>query len=259
MKISEDYEYATTEKEEEISFKTCLICFLDLLGSTEAIENDEILFFTSVYEIFNAAKEMCVEYGHLLKYDNIKMKAFSDNIIFVYELPEDNNYEKVCYAVQTMVSFVSIFQFLALNKRILLRGGLTVGNVFFSDMFVWGKGLVEAYKMENNLAIYPRVLVNQKVLNLLIDHDGKIKYGITVYCDNDAQCYIDFLSQVNQQDRPFLISHINGIINSLKEKYKNNIRVLQKIAWLESYVVLFKKTNNITDDMIDKAIEMFNQ
>lgn len=67
-----------------------------------------------------------------------------------------------------------------------------------------------------------------KQLYFIIDHDGKIKYGITVYCDNDAQCYIDFLSQVNQQDRPFLISHINGIINSLKEKYKNNIRVLQK-------------------------------
>ncbi len=248
----------STDKEapEIISFERYLVCFVDLLGSTKAIEKDEMNFFCAVYNLFNSAKSMCETYGDKLNFSDIKMKAFSDNIIFVYKIPNELSYEECCTAVQTMSSFVSMFQFLALNDRILIRGGMSVGTLCFNDMFVWGKALIDAYKLENINAIYPRIIVDDKVFELLVDADGEIKFGIPVYQDIDGLGYLNFLYCISEGSRPWLLHHCFLIIEELKSKNENNNKVLQKIFWLESYLQKFQVDNNITEQMIEEAVEM---
>lgn len=242
--------------QESISFERYLVCFVDLLGSTKAIEKNEIDFFRAVYNLFNAAKSMCETYGDKLNFSGIKMKAFSDNIIFVYKMTNELSYEECCMAIQTMSSFVSMFQFLALNDRILIRGGMSVGTLCFNDMFVWGKALVDAYKLENINAIYPRIIVDNTVFELLVDADGEIKFGIPVYQDIDGLGYLNFLHHISEGSRPWLLNHCFSIVGELKNKNENNKKVLQKIYWVEAYLKKFQADNNITEQMIEEAIEM---
>ncbi len=253
--IKEIEEIENKESNSEIIyFERYIVCFVDLLGSTEAIEKDEFNFFASVYNLFGTAKNMCEVYGKELNFSEIKIKAFSDNIIFVHKLPQEYTYKECCTAVQTMTAFISTFQFLALNDRILIRGGISVGQLCFNDMFVWGKALVEAYQLENIYAIYPRILFNSSVLELLIDSDGEIKFGVPICQDDDGQYYLDFLYCIAEGSRPWLINHYYSIISELKTKNTGKTKALQKIIWLESYLHRFQSINGITDKMIEDAI-----
>ena len=49
-----------------------------------------------------------------------------------------------------------------MSKGILLRGGITVGQLCHKDNIVYGPAMVEAYELESKSAIYPRVIVSEK-------------------------------------------------------------------------------------------------
>lgn len=44
----------------------------------------------------------------------------------------------------------------------LVRGGITIGDFYIDDMFVWGAALVKAYELEEKIAVYPRVILDEK-------------------------------------------------------------------------------------------------
>jgi len=236
-------------------FETYVISFVDLLGSRNAIKHDEVQFFLSVYQLLGTAKEMCETYGEQLGYSGIEMKAFSDNIVFAHKIPVTMNYDKKCEAIQRVISFTAIFQNLAFNNGILMRGGITIGKLCFNEMFVWGGALVDAYDLENTYAIFPRVLVDKKTLEALINTDGECKYGIPIYKDFDNQFYINFLGITAKASSPLIIHFAHLRISSLKTIYKGNAKVLQKIAWTESYIDKFQSECDISDEMILKAVE----
>lgn len=232
-----------------------MIAFLDILGSADAIMHDEFSFFSSVYELFGTSKALCEQFGEQLHFSNIKIKAFSDNIIFVQAIPPHCSYVEQCSIIGAMSFFTSMFQFLALSKGILIRGGITVGSLCFNETFVWGKALVEAYRMENIYAIYPRVLVSPDIVKLLVNENSHPQCSIRMLQDIDGQIFLDFLSCMHQSSRPWLISYVRGNIQRMQSKYADNIKVLQKYAWLETYLHRFQDENNITEEMIKESVE----
>lgn len=232
-----------------------IVAFLDILGSSDAIMHDEFSFFSSVLELFGTSKTLCEEFGEQLHFSNIRIKAFSDNIIFVHAIPPHCSYAEQCSIIEAMSFFTSVFQFLALSKGILIRGGMTVGSLCFNELFVWGKALVEAYKMENIYAIYPRVLVSSDILELLIDENSHSQCSTHMLQDSDGQIFLDFLSCMHQGSRPWLIDYVRGNIQRMQDKHAGNIKVLQKYAWLETYLRRFQNENNITEEMIKEAVE----
>lgn len=49
----------------------------------------------------------------------------------------------------------------------LVRGGITIGDFYIDDTIVWGPALLRAYELEDKLAIYPRIILDETVTSVL--------------------------------------------------------------------------------------------
>ena len=103
----------------------------------------------------------------------------------------------------------------------MVRGAIVEGDFFDNNIIVYGKGLVEAVQIEENVAKYPRVIVQKEISKLLpqyflIDEDNLV-----------------FLNQFIFSNK---LEHINfkyQLLEMLKKKPNENIQ--QKIMWSINY------------------------
>lgn len=84
----------------------------------------------------------------LIPTSNLQMTAFSD----CYVLSEVAPAWHVLAAVQALGS-----RFLA--EGILTRGAVVQGSAYHNGRVLFGPGIVDAYKLESEVAKYPRILV----------------------------------------------------------------------------------------------------
>ena len=89
----------------------------------------------------------------------IKIQFFSDNVVLAKE------YQKDTFVADCRDIFFtcSLFQVCALMYQIPLRGAITCGNFCKNELFVYGDTLVKAHKMESQMAIYPRIIVDKDI------------------------------------------------------------------------------------------------
>lgn len=217
--------------------KLYAIAYLDLLGTSSKIEKDRAEnYFFRIHTLYN----MVVSYSEderfsKLSYSKIKTKIFSDNIIMAIPLSSINDMK----AIRCLLKFVSLFQnYSSLLYSWLVRGGVTVGNLFLDKVFVWGTGLLRAYELESHLAIYPRIIMDRNIPSLIHENNDLL------YQDIDGQFYLNFLNSMEYRDA-------DGNDNSLsmiRESFKiltEEIRLsdgsypdkpYQKLQWYKNYL-----------------------
>ena len=82
----------------------------------------------------------------------------------------------------------------------LIRGGITIGDLYIDDTFVLGPGLIDAYKLESQNAKFPRIIVDERYAEKAISYmnnaylrinEGKGKCAIIK--DDDGVYFLDYL------------------------------------------------------------------
>jgi len=136
-------------------FRPHFIAYFDILGYKQHMEKGRSVEIANkiassiegVWENFDMRK-----YGGDVKIpeDEAKLKVFSDNFIICSE--------RDWHAV--LQNAIRVQMHLALND-VLVRGSLCYGNLFFSNEFLSGEGIVLAHEIESQTAIYPRVVVDK--------------------------------------------------------------------------------------------------
>lgn len=218
------------------------LLYLDFLGSKERILDDENSHQSlyTMYELYQkVGKKVCTVYENRFQLKNISIKIFSDNIIIAIKVPV--NLEEQRSALLCLVLIASTYQYIALRDyRWLLRGCFTVGDLFISDSeddmsFIWGKALVNAYIVESELAVNPRVIVDTKILQYIPESDLFEEDGIPALIrqDTDGRYFISFF----EQSALFLgeHEHIQRELNAMKKMYSSNEKIMEKIQWTELY------------------------
>ncbi len=175
-----------------------IVLFLDLLGFSEAsIQQDkarqaEIL--TLVQEIATWRREfefhLEVHERGITTQLGPTISTFSDNIVISVPLDglthqQIKEEERWKHVLPTMQQLASQIATRALNIGFLIRGGLTVGPLFHQDGVVFGKAMVDAYRIESRIANYPRIVISRDltsqfptgaalvtVSSVVIDDDG---------------------------------------------------------------------------------------
>ena len=218
---------------EWLETKKCVVAFIDLLGTSEAIKNDENnVNLNSMNQILQAAFDMCLD-KHICKED-VQVKAFSDNIVFAMELPNKTDSTEPCAQVQNVLELCACFQLAAFRLAFSTRGGITIGDFFCNDIFVWGKGLVRAYMLESKEAVYPRILIDTNVLPLLPKCDNEEKW-CHVKKDSDDANFLDYLSFIPEKNRKEYVkrtlAEARDMIKSLDDE-----RAIQKVNWTIIYL-----------------------
>jgi len=153
--------------------------------------------------------------------------------------------------INSALTLVSAIQIVGMEMyHYLFRGGATIGNLFIDDIMVWGNALVRAYDLENSLALYPRIIVDIPLLDMLtMDQDittgDYSKYAITL--DTDNMYYLDYLKSycqltITAKYRMKLIEE--SYIYYMERLPSEADYVRQKLSWQVSYLKRYIESNN---------------
>lgn len=222
------------------------VAFLDVLGFKNMVQQSEYdgqmlnrinmaLNYTS-----NVQRESCE--GIMSMTDIGKqVSVFSDSVVISYEMTKPGS------AFYVLMDLIFICNDL-LSMGVPVRGGVTVGPLIHESNKCFGPAMVDAYKMESEQAIYPRILVNPKVIQYGIEFKGRANTeeyesgyleALISQDDIDNAIYLDFLSQHSEFDDPelyynYIICVRNFIITSINS-FSNNSKIIKKYEWLKNY------------------------
>ena len=248
-----------------IHYKTTphFVAYLDLLAGKSLIQSHEDESLNQMHSLLQVAKESCSHNNKAL-FPNCKVKIFSDNVIISCKLT--GKIERDLAKINSAITLISAIQIVGMEMyHYLFRGGATVGNLFIDDVMVWGNALVRANELEESLAVYPRIIIDNPLLDMLeVDKDiiekDFSKYSITL--DRDNMFYLDYLKayfklSLTPESRSEFLAE-NYIY--YKEKLPCEVdKVSKKLSWQVSYLEKYMKSNNdklvICDQMEESSVE----
>jgi hypothetical protein len=155
---------------EDIKYQQRIVAFLDVLGfqgklkefEEEAIENkanNGLLISLKANEFVGIFKEVI---GLMDKF-NCNYYLFSDNICITVDPFNDKSLSiEILFTISTLFKRFSELGY-------FLRGGIDIGLMLDEDDIALGVPLANAYIMESGKAIYPRIIISDKLKKFLDD------------------------------------------------------------------------------------------
>ena len=214
-----------------------VVAFIDVLGAKNEIKKDcegSLNIVHNVYNnAFNSRKEL---------YDNEEIaklkpivRIFSDNIAIAVPIKENN----VLAAFVSVAVLSGLIQHEFLQYQYLVRGGIAIGDFFADETMIWGNALLDAYYIENEVSIYPRIVIHPATairLNPVID-ELTSKW---IKEDVDGLFFVDYMQERSFDSKMNFVELVAYRLNDcdvLLEKARNDIKVIQKIQWHKMYLL----------------------
>lgn len=228
---------AAPKHESRLKYSNKLIAFLDVLGIKRLIDNHKngkehkaIYKVKQIRKIIDSSAEI-VKKDFKIDYLNI-----SDSFVFVSE-PE---------TIIPLLKLLSIIQTRVINECLfLLRGAITIGDAMSEEgvRFIIGPAYIKAYQLQENDAIYPRIIAD----NSIIDEIKKYREPISKYLqrDLDKEHFIDYIKvfmeheSLSEEDMKIRLRR-NMVFEELKRCYKKYNKteehnICQKYGWTIQY------------------------
>lgn len=172
-------------------YQNCYVAFLDLLGFKELIKNrscDEIM---SVFQELEKDYEWLCDGEPIIERKNFHKYIMSDSIcLYVRSDIKDSLPYLIAMCIQIQC------RLLKFDPPILLRGGIAQGDIYFDGTVIFGKGLVDAYLLESNNAVVPRIIITPKTLESCTNYDKVFDVFLKenyIFVDYDAFYALNYL------------------------------------------------------------------
>jgi hypothetical protein len=237
-----------------VKFQQRYIAFVDILGFTNIVSrmSEEGHLFVTIRDSLksldlhsrrfreyrrrlNDKRTRIVQKGIAPLLPNItdlQMTAFSD----CYVISEIAPAWHVLAAVQTLGASL-------LKKGILTRGAVVYGDAYHKGRVLFGPEIVEAYKLESEVAKYPRILVTDSVRQAVWGYHNGLCKGRLLKQDVDGCWFVNVLTpplsswaavsdEANDRNaRTFLRNIRQPLIAELRRE-RGNLSHLSKVRWL---------------------------
>lgn len=168
--------------------KNHFVAFIDLLGFSSMVkhdcENPE-----SAHKYIDKLKDIHSKTRELQKeIEGLQLIQFSDSVVLALPFNKDH--------FEAFSKLVSDYQFSLLENGILCRGGVSYGIHHFDKDFLFSNGLIHAYNIEKDIAIHPRIVVSEDLINLIYQSHEDIPDQLFSK-ENDGAFFINFLKNRN--------------------------------------------------------------
>jgi hypothetical protein len=235
---------------EQREYRKAIISYVDILGFSEIIR-ESVSRPERVGKIADLLQAVRDDLGF-----NPKIQPSKDNISasnFVAEnfsdltirtrfisgtVPDSAALQELGYLANTQYN-------LAVTEDVLIRGGVCLGQIVASDDVTFGPGLVKAYLLESEFAVYPRIVVDRDLAFSLLEDDPDGLADRFLRRGDDGAYFIDYLFSATHglfwvdewrdgcerlsQHRDFVMSRLQKSVEKHPEKVK------QKLIWLGLY------------------------
>lgn len=161
-----------------------LVAFVDVLGVKKKLEqaktNGELqaIFdqISMVHQEFE--KETDRDIKKFQQFSKKRMLALSDALLVAVDLGSNFVRENGFLPVTGMLlSELALSQASCVLRGVFLRGGISLGQFFFSRDILVSKAMLEAYELEHSGACYPVLVIEENLRQLLAAHPQQVWYG----------------------------------------------------------------------------------
>ena len=195
------------------------LAYLDILGAKNYMSKESERFLNDLNSIyFNVFHGVALT--NMFDKREIFFKIFSDNILLAINLKDNNTSRKT--KIETILNLVGNISNDALRHGYLLRGAITEGEFFQDDIFVYGRALLEAIKLEEEIAIYPRIIAQETIKETLPQYFYESTDGLNVL---DSFIFTLFADNVSFKMQ----------LLAMLKQYHNDMKARQKILWSIRY------------------------
>ena len=147
-----------------MNYEDRIICFLDILGfgshissSVDKGDGDKTEKIKEIAGVFTSIRE----YLNIDCPDDRQGKEitqFSDSVVISFPAySESGVFDALLEILWVQISLV--------QKGYLCRGGVTRGRLIHTPTLLFGPAMVEAYTLESKAALYPRVILDDEIIN----------------------------------------------------------------------------------------------
>lgn len=166
-----------------LTYEHRLIAFIDILGFKDIVKQSET--DSSKIELIYSVLKYLKDWENTEKWDlkfleieddaqkkglrnfdlrgKTNITSFSDSIVISVQV--NNNVNEMASTLIVNLAYIGT---VLLEKGILFRGGLTIGNlIHFDNGTVFGQGLIDAFMLETRSAKFPRIILSDKLLKEL--------------------------------------------------------------------------------------------
>lgn len=258
-----------------------VLLYMDILGTKQMYTNfEKTLELKAIIERFssyartqkvNLEKAPARRYG--LEQLEPEISNFSDHILISYPLVYDGQ-DISAHIPRSIVGMASNLHRMVLEHGMLIRGAITIDELWHEGNSVLGKALNDAVKLEKKTAIYPRVILSESAISHFKTCPDPLNI---IRSDFDGVPFIDYLRDVNFNhvinihneliQELELIPELKEIRSMLSKKLdsseiKKDIHILTKWRWLaikfnEYLDFCHQRYQTITDDNFE-SVQKFN-
>lgn len=225
-----------------------ILVFIDILGFSSHIEktrNDlehRTLIYNVLIELLNE-KYATENFMDSAESDSKKATVFSDSIVISYSFNYGDFY--------TILADIMYFQIRMISLGVIIRGGISLSELFHDGSIIFGPAMIEAYKLESEIAVFPRIVIMKNIIEKCV----KKTYEGCNSLEDEQKYILDFLCQDEQTESLYYLEYIsqkesfNGgdddkryeiFIESLRRIIitgleNENYKILMKYEWLKKY------------------------
>ncbi len=253
----------------KVKYENCFVAFLDILGFKDKVfetKKDDKLLDTLIKSLrinqyFTQSNKK--EVGNNTKKKKIEIRSYFFSDSFVFMMKENK---------EDLVHLFLIIRYLQdrfWENDLCFRGAITKGKMYWpksnKENIILGPAMIKAYKLESQIAIYPRIIISKSLLNYInnenisawpIGNRGK-KLKQFIKKDKDGVYFFDILHPEVIRKKGEDVKQINSNFSidwnrSMEDNYKNILRQVeeivekgiknqdekkkQKYEWLKSYL-----------------------
>ena len=207
-------------------FENYIVCYFDVLGTKQK-------------EITTALKDMwLVSHCTNKTYNStskIIKRSFSDNFLIASKIQDNQS------SFDDIVNNIGYTYSLSLlDLNIFIRGAIVRGGLIFTSDVVLGDALINAYNLESNVAVFPRIVISDD-LGVV----GSESYADYFIKDEDGVVFLNCLKFIDQKFLKIRYKTLLDCLVSTSNELgrKNRKKEKAKVEWLIHYLASYYKAN----------------
>ncbi|MDP9077076.1 MAG: hypothetical protein M3O71_06605 [Bacteroidota bacterium] len=227
-------------------FRMSFCAYLDILGFSQKIKENDLTYFSKYLNVLEMELKHIESHHDLSGKEGLKsfeLKIFTDNFVFGHPWYDQSGESEL----GNIFEVLSHIQFTFAKSDIFIRGAITMSNLYMDENIVLGPALVDAYKLESEKALNPRIILSPEVvevvkehINYYAEHDSSPQ-NKEYLVDIDGLYFVNYLFilfyDFNYPERKIVVeleAHREPIVNNLKV-HKSNFKLFEKYSWTATY------------------------
>lgn len=214
------------------------LCYFDVLGYKEYMRNKANSHKKYLINMLLSNGAIGSQISRLNAPFPIHYKVYSDNFLIYFEKGNVSEYDALKLLAKLMRKIQTR---LLCDSKMIIRGGITIGEFYADDKIIFGEGLIRAYELESSYAKNPRIIIDP---NCFKEDVSKLENDKDLLKDIDGLYYINYF--YNKDFLKLNCGYIISLINTYchyQDKEINADQISQREKVISKYLWMLIKFN----------------